>query len=246
MFIQYIPAGSHIKGIRPFLVDKKGKGKEVSRHVIHVISNGKQPLEKVAGTVRKIHPYIDVFHLREKERTARELADSVYCLYESGLPPARLSINDRLDVALAVQAGYIHLAYHSLPPMLAKRLVHTQKIGVSVHNVEEAVEAERGGADYLLFGHVFPTNSKPGLPPRGLPALRHVVKASGIPVIALGGITPANAAEALATGCAGIALMSAVMEAGNPELAAKQFRSAIDEAYVKPLHPWFTEENGGR
>jgi thiazole tautomerase (transcriptional regulator TenI) len=147
-----------------------------------------------------------------------------------------------LDVALAVQAGYIHLAYHSLPPKLAKQLVHNQKIGASVHSVEEAKKAEAEGADYLLFGHIFPTNSKPDLPPRGLRALRQVVHSSRIPVIALGGITPANAAETLATGCAGIAIMSAVMEAINPEIAARQFRLAVGEAYVTPVRPWFTEE----
>ncbi|WP_027417306.1 thiamine phosphate synthase [Aneurinibacillus terranovensis] len=205
-------------------------------HVLHIISSGKQTLARVKTIIHSIHPYLDVFQIREKQQTARTLMAWAQTLLAEGLPASKLSMNDRLDVGLAVRAGHIHLAYHSLPPSEAKPLLFPgQKLGVSVHDVKEAELAEENGADFLYFGHVYPTHSKPGMAPRGIHALEKVVHSVSIPVIALGGITLEKVYDILATGCAGLAVMSAVMKAENPEATIMAFRREMDKVTVHPV-----------
>ena len=87
-----------------------------------------------------------------------------------------------------------------------------QRLGVSVHSVEQAVRAQQLGADFLIAGHIFPTDCKPGLPPRGLEFLGQVCRAVTIPVYAIGGITPENAPLAVKAGAAGVCIMSGAMK----------------------------------
>ncbi|MMZ53721.1 Regulatory protein TenI [compost metagenome] len=208
------------------------------RHALHIISSGKQPLATVRDITAQIHPYIDMFHIREKQRSARELWEWAQGITVAGLPKTKLAVNDRVDVALACHAAAIQVAYHSLPPDVIRRLVPNKRIGVSVHNVAEAEAAEAAGADYVLYGHVFASASKPGLAGRGLAALQETVESVSVPVIALGGITPDNAAEVLATGCAGIAVLSAVMHATNPVLSVQRFQQAMRDVRVSPRCAW--------
>jgi thiamine-phosphate pyrophosphorylase len=120
-------------------------------------------------------------------------------------------VNDRLDVALAADAGGVHLGEQSLPPREALRLLQWRErkdflIGVSCHSPTAAKEAERGGADYLFFGPVFATPSKAAYgAPQGLERLGEVCRAVTLPVLAIGGITPENAAACLSAGASGIA-----------------------------------------
>lgn len=197
---------------------------------IHIISNGKQDLATIESILARIGSHIDFFHIREKQRSARELSLWVESLTSQGFPLRKLIINDRVDVAVAYGTGGVQLAYHSLTPSLTRQiLLPGQKMGVSVHSVEEAKKAEKEGADYLLYGHVFPSGSKPGLAPRGLEALQQVVEHVSIPVIALGGITPDNANSVLTTGCGGIAVMSAVMDAEDPLQAIQTIREKFSQ-----------------
>lgn len=208
------------------------------RHALHIISSGQQPLATVRDITAQIHPYIDMFHIREKQRSARELWEWTQGITAAGLPDAKLAVNDRVDVALACHAAAIQVAYHSLPPDVIRRLVLNKRIGVSVHNVAEAEAAEAAGADYVLYGHVFASVSKPGLAERGLAALQETVESVSLPVIALGGITPDNAAKVLATGCAGIAVLSAVMHAADPVLSVQRFQQAMRDVRVSPRCAW--------
>ena len=91
-----------------------------------------------------------------------------------------------------------------------------REIGVSVHSAEEAAQAEAAGASYVTAGHVFRTDCKKDLAPRGLSFLEEVCRAVRIPVYAIGGITPENAGDCLAAGAAGICLMSSLMQAVEP------------------------------
>lgn len=124
---------------------------------------------------------------------------------------ARILVNDRLDIALATHAGGVHLGERSLPPEEALRLLKWLEredflIGASCHSPNAAKEAERGGADYLFFGPVFATPSKAAYgPPQGLDRLGEVCRAVTLPVLAIGGITPENAAACLSAGASGIA-----------------------------------------
>jgi thiamine-phosphate pyrophosphorylase len=152
---------------------------------------------------------------------------------------AKLSINDRLDVALAVGADGVHLAGQSLPVAAARGLAGGRLlVGRSVHSLEEAQAAARAGADYVTFGHVFPTTSKPGLPPQGVSVLAEIVAAVDVPVLAIGGINAANLDQVLATGCAGIALISAILSASDPGKAAAELRAALDAAPHRPRRPF--------
>ena len=149
--------------------------------------------------------------LREKDLSETEyltLAQSVMQICEKWDTPCIL--HHFLTVALELGCPNLHLP---LPDLLAHPEIAKQVavLGVSVHSAEEARAAYAHGATYLTAGHVFPTDCKPGLPPRGLPFLRAVCEAVPIPVYALGGISPENAPDCLAAGAAGVAVMSGVM-----------------------------------
>ena len=146
---------------------------------------------------------------------------------EAGREPAftRILVNDRLDVALAAQAGGVHLGEKSLPAEEALRLVkslHRDKdflIGVSCHSVEATKAAESGGADYLIFGPVFATPSKAAYgSAQGFDRLAEVCRAVALPVLAIGGITLENAADCFSAGASGIAAIRLFQD--SPDLAA--------------------------
>jgi thiamine-phosphate pyrophosphorylase len=151
----------------------------------------------------------------------------------------RLAVNDRLDVALAVGAAGVHLAGQSLPVDAAVRLAEQRLlVGRSVHDLEEARTAAQDGADYLTFGHVFPTASHEGVPPRGLAQLAEIVQAVDVPVLAIGGITARNLDQTLETGCAGIAVISAILADAHPRTAAARLREALDASPHTPRRPF--------
>ncbi len=144
---------------------------------------------------------------------------------------ARVVVNDRLDVALAAGAAGVHLRGDSIPPSRARALAGAGFIiGRSVHNEDEAaaIEAE-GGCDYLLFGTVFPTSSKPpGHHAAGLPALRSVCARVRIPVLAIGGISVERAARVAAAGAAGVAAISLFYESEDLRATVRAVRQAFD------------------
>jgi len=172
---------------------------------------------------------VDIVQLREKGRpagevyrTANKLKD---VLQNSG---ARLLINDRIDVALAVEADGAHLGQGSLPPGVARRLLGEGRlIGVSTHDVEEAVRAEEEGADYIIFSHIFATQSKPGILPKGPESLKDIVERVKVPVIALGGINPGNVAEVVKNGTDNVAVMSAILTARDPRSVAREIKQKL-------------------
>lgn len=172
-------------------------------------------------------PWVDYVHLRNKAASAREMEAWAQRLLQDGVPPGKLMINDRVDVALAVGACGVQLAWHSLQPSTVKNRWPHLLVGVSVHTLQEAAEAFTEGADYVLFGHVYNSASKPGLPPRGLSLLEEVVRVAGDrPVIALGGIQPAHVPELLRAGAAGYAVLSGIGAAADPAQAARDYREA--------------------
>lgn len=162
---------------------------------------------------------VDSIQIREKHLSAKECSELMLeALHRSASSVmdvgarARITVNDRLDVALAAQAGGVHLGEDSLRPQEARQLVrelHREEdflIGVSCHSLEAAKSAERGGADYLFFGPVFDTPSKAAYgSPQGLNRLAEVCCSIAIPVLAIGGITLANSAACFSAGASGIA-----------------------------------------
>src|SRR5215471_352306 len=141
-----------------------------------------------------------------------------------------LLINDRLDVALALDAAGVHLAGHSLPTAVARRVLGTGKLlGVSTHSVEEARCAAEDGADFVVFGPVFTTPSKVAYgPPQGLQHLAAVVRQVNLPVVAIGGIDVTNLPQVLQAGAYGVAMIRAVLAASDPYKATQQLRAVLD------------------
>lgn len=136
---------------------------------------------------------------------------------------ANLIINDRVDIALAVEADGVHLGWQSLPFGLVRKLLGFEKlIGVSTHNRQEALQAQSCGADYITFGPIFDTPSKAGiLKPTGVEEIQKLKREIHIPVVALGGINERNVEAVLDGGADGIAVISSIMQADDPEGAAR-------------------------
>jgi thiamine-phosphate pyrophosphorylase len=145
---------------------------------------------------------------------------------------ARLLINDRADVALAVGADGVQRTHLSLPVSALRRIGPSGfLVGASVHSEVEAREAAAEGADFLVFGPVYDTPSKRQYgPPQGLEALRRVVAAVDRPVLAVGGVTPARVSEVLDAGARGVAVISAIMAAPRTADAVKSFLDALGRA----------------
>jgi len=151
---------------------------------------------------------VTLVQVREQDMEARDLSRLVArCVTAVRNTRTRILVNDRLDVALTSGAHGVHLRGDSMPASRARALAPIGfLIGRSVHTVAEAVTAHAdGGLDYLLFGAVFATASKPGQPPAGVQALAEVVGATPLPVLAVGGISSDTAPQLAGTGCAGFA-----------------------------------------
>ena len=160
------------------------------------------------------------FHARGRDLSGLEHLDLANRL--SVHPPTRLFVNDRLDVALAAGATGVQLGHASLDPADARRLNPHWWIGRSVHDLREAEAAHAGGADYLLVGPVFPTATHPDRPPLGRGRLREIV-ALGLPVIAIGGVTPARVPELTRElAIHGVAAIRALWQAADPADAARR------------------------
>ncbi len=163
--------------------------------------------EALKGGVRALQ-------LREKDLETRALLDMAYHLREvTDRYGVKLFINDRLDIALAVKADGVHLGGWSIPVGAARKIAGKgMLIGVSAHSVEEAVLADRGGADFVTLGPVYETPSKMSYGrPLGTDVLKKVKDEISLPVFAIGGIKKERVAEVLKSGAYGIALISAIL-----------------------------------
>ncbi|MFZ5996286.1 MAG: thiamine phosphate synthase [Nitrospirota bacterium] len=160
---------------------------------------------------------------REKYKTKRELFFEALRLREiTRRFGAFFVVNDYADVALAVEADGVHLGQDDLPLREARKIMGTRIIGISTHSLEEALEAEQGGADYIGFGSIFPTATKEVGVPKGVEMLRSIKAAVSIPVIAIGGIKAENAQAVIAAGCDGVAVSSGLL-LGDIKENAKRF-----------------------
>jgi thiamine-phosphate pyrophosphorylase len=167
---------------------------------------------------------VKAVQLREKDLSGKELfrlAEQTRRLCERY--DAALLINDRIDVALAVDAAGVQLGKASLPIEVARSLMGPHKwVGASIHSLAEGQQAQTSGADFVLFGPVYFTPSKAGFgPPQGLAALAQLVEMLSLPVYAIGGITSDNILALRRLGVSGVALIAAIISAENPQTAAQ-------------------------
>ncbi|MDR5709521.1 MAG: thiamine phosphate synthase [Armatimonadota bacterium] len=177
-----------------------------------------------------------VLQFREKRATTRALYETARRLQElcraCGVP---FIVNDRLDIALAVDADGVHLGSEDLPVAVARRILGPHRIvGASAGSVEEALRAEEEGASYLGVGSVYVTGTKPDAgAPIGPDGLVKIVRAVRIPVVGIGGITLDRVPEVIQAGAAGVAVISAVAAAADMVEATRALRRAVDEALAR-------------
>lgn len=147
---------------------------------------------------------------------------------------ARLIINDNLDVALAVQADGVHIGQSDTPYAEARRILGREAIiGLSVENMEQVAQAQTWDVDYLGVSPVFETPTKTDTAPAwGLDGLRRLRSATSLPLVGIGGIGPGNAADVIRAGADGVAVVSAICAAPDPEAAARRLLAQVQAARV--------------
>jgi len=193
------------------------------------LSRGRSQVEVLEAALRG---GVTAVQYREKSAATRRMVEEARELRQlcraAGVP---FIVNDRVDVALAVDADGVHVGQDDMPAALARKLIGRGRIlGVSAGSVEEARRAEADGADYIGASPIFATPTKPDAPkPMGIEGLRALAGTVGIPVVAIGGMNAENAAQIIAAGASGVAVVSAIVAADDVEAAARAIRSAAEK-----------------
>lgn len=186
----------------------------------------KEPFLERIRKIARVHP--DAIILREKDldyesyTSLASKVDEICKEYNT-----TLLLHGNLESAEQLMKTGIHVSM----PMLEKereRLIKFDKIGVSVHGIDEAKRAERLGATYLIAGHIFSTDCKKGVPPRGVSFLQEIVESVSIPVFGIGGIHEDTIKELYPAKAAGVAIMSTWMQCENPDMFMKKIRDCMD------------------
>jgi len=202
-----------------FITDRKLAGRED----VEVVA------EALAGGVK-------VVQYREKELSSRFMYETASKLRElTAKAKAKLIINDRVDIALAVNADGVHLGQEDLPLHIARKILGKKAIiGVTVHNVEEAIKAEKEGASYLGVSPIYYTTTKPDAgPPGGIKLLRDVRTATSLPLAAIGGIREENIEEVINAGADFVCMISATVTQPDIKACVERIRKAINDTKNK-------------
>ncbi len=176
-----------------------------------------------------------MIQLRDKHRSRKELLEIARGLRKLCAENEVLFIiNDYLDLALAADADGLHVGQSDLPlPVVRGELPADRIIGCSTHNLDQALQAEVEGADYIAVGSIYPTTSKGDTKVVGLEVLRQIGSSVSLPLVAIGGINQDNVAEVIAAGATSVAVISAVVGVGDVEGAARKLAQEIEKALKK-------------
>ena len=192
-----------------------------------VVKNPKFTLEEIVEAA--ISGGVDIVQLRDKNDNSRlfyEKARSLKQICKKHDIP--FIVNDRVDIALAVDADGIHIGNEDLPLPIVKRIAPSMIIGFSASNIDEAIYGEENGADYIGIGTIFPTTSKSDAGDAiGTEKLKEITSKLNIPSIAIGGINPSNARSCIEAGANGIAVISAITLKDDVENAARELKRII-------------------
>jgi len=198
---------------------------------LYLITDRKQTPMPLSEAIRlALQGGVRAIQLREKDLPIRELlALSKELRQVTKEFGAKLFINDRVDVAVTIEADGVHLGHQSMPISPVRSIVGKKMmIGVSTHNLEEARRAESEGADFVTFGPVYETPSKIKIStPVGIEALKIVKKSIDIPIFALGGIKSKNIGQVLWAGAYGVSMISAIFGANDIKRAANNMTRMI-------------------
>lgn len=200
---------------------------QVNYSLYLVTDGGDKNIDTFCETVdQAIDGGVTLVQLREKTATSRdfyELALRVKAITDRHNVP--LIINDRLDIALAVEADGLHIGQEDLPVAVARRLMGPDKIlGATAATLKDAVAAQAAGADYLGSGAVYPTSTKQGKALLPLTTLSQIKQAVHIPVVAIGGISADNIGPVRQSGVDGVAVVSSIMNSPDPASTAKEMK----------------------
>jgi thiazole tautomerase (transcriptional regulator TenI) len=193
------------------------------------VTDDSHSVEELASIIIQIKDVVDYIHIREKTKTCNEIISLLNLLKVGKVNIEKIVINDRLDVALLMDIPTIHLPGHSLPSKSVKEKFPTIQVGRSIHSLEEAKQAEKENADYVLYGHCYETNCKKGKTPNGINNLFEIKKELQIPIYAIGGITPEHVNEIHQTKIDGIAIMSGIFSSNDPLASAIQYYERCKE-----------------
>ena len=194
------------------------------------LARGRSTLEIVKTAVQG---GVTCVQLREKDCSTLDFIEQAFAIKDflkaRGVP---LIINDRVDAALAIEADGVHLGQTDMPLGIAKKILgDSMIIGISAESIEDAIEAEKGGADYLGVSPIYATPTKTDTaPPLGLQGLRAIRAAVRLPLVGIGGLKRENAAAVIENGGNGVAVVSAIVAADDPAAAAGDLKQVIDEA----------------
>lgn len=168
---------------------------------------------------------VNIIQYREKTSSTRKMYDEALKLRKL-IKDALFIVNDRIDICLAVDADGVHIGQEDLPFSITRSIIGKNKIiGVSVHSVNEAIEAEKNGVDYIAVSPIFPTGTKPDAKlPVGLGVLSEVKSSVSIPVVAIGGITLENALDVIGAGADAICAISAVLNLEDVAFEIRKFQ----------------------
>lgn len=215
---------------------------------LHAITPGTLSQQDIIHISSLIHPHVTAIHIREKSWTQQHIRQTVQQMLLREIPAPKIIVNNHPQLVMELGVKGVHMPEFAPIPMLTDgdssdrsdrvhrigtvSATHPSKlsskiIGRSVHSVQRAVEAEQEGCHYAIFGHIYATDSKLGVEPRGVDQLAQVCSAVHIPVIAIGGIQPHHIAELRTAGAAGIAVMSSIFTAQSPLESLQQYAAAI-------------------
>ena len=191
---------------------------------LYLVTNNSEDEEKFLKIIEdSIKGGVSVVQLREKTAGTLDfynLALRVKEITQKYNVP--LIINDRIDIALAIDADGVHVGQSDIPAKIARSMIGEDKIlGVSAATIKEATKAQLDSADYIGVGAVYPTNTKDDASSVSKKELKEIVESVNIPVVAIGGITQENVCELRDSGISGISVVSAIMNAKNPKLASE-------------------------
>ena len=192
---------------------------------LYLVTDKSDDVEKFLNTIEEaIKGGVTVVQIREKTADTLDFYNLALKVKEITTKyNVPLIINDRVDIALAIDADGVHVGQSDMPCDVTRKLIGENKIlGVSAATVSEAQKAEKDGADYIGTGAVFPTATKDDAPSVTKEELKEVVDSIEIPVVAIGGINLENAHELTDTGIAGLSVVSAIMSADNPKKASEE------------------------
>lgn len=192
---------------------------------LYLVTDKSDDVEKFLKTIEEgIKGGVSVVQIREKTADTLDFYNLALKVKEITTKyDVPLIINDRVDVALAIDAEGVHVGQSDMPCDVTRRLVGPNKIvGVSAATIDEAKKAEKDGADYIGSGAVFPTATKDDAPKITKKDLKEIVNSINIPVVAIGGITLENAHELSDTGIAGLSVVSAIMSSDNPKKSSEE------------------------